>query len=95
MTHEMADPTPALDLVVDQVIRPRMEYLSELVAEMLGVPADDERVLRCVMSVQAQCHAVMKNPVSRTFVPDYDGDQAASMGWRRTSPSSRSAAFVR
>ena len=27
MQQEMADPTPALDLVIDQVIRPRIAYL--------------------------------------------------------------------
>ena len=36
MIHEMADPTPALDLVIDQVIRPRMRYLSELVGGRHG-----------------------------------------------------------
>ena len=29
MTQEMADPTPALDMVADQVIRPRLAYVSE------------------------------------------------------------------
>jgi len=77
MAHEMADPTPALDMVVDQVIRPRVAYMSELVGEMLGLPVADDRVLRCVVSIQSQCHAVMKNPVSRKFLPDYDANPAA------------------
>src|SRR4029077_8647614 len=63
MAHEIADPTPALDLVIDQVIRPRMAYLSDLVADILRLPAEDQHVLQCVVSVQAQCHAVMTNPV--------------------------------
>jgi AcrR family transcriptional regulator len=70
MTQEMADPTPALDLVIDQVIRPRMTYLTEVIAEMLRVPPGDERVWRCVMSVQAQCLATMKNPVAEKFLPE-------------------------
>jgi len=70
MTEEMADPTPALDLVIDQVIRPRMNYLMEVIAEMLHVPPDDERVLRCVMSVQAQCFASMKSAVADRFMPE-------------------------
>jgi AcrR family transcriptional regulator len=78
MAHEIADPTPALDLVIDQVIRPRMAYLSELVADILGLPADDQRVVRCVLSVQSQCHAVMTSAVSRRFMPDFNGDSTAT-----------------
>jgi AcrR family transcriptional regulator len=77
MAHEIADPTPALDLVIDQVIRPRIAYLSELVADMLQVPADHEHVLRCVVSVQSQCHAVMTSAVSRRFMPDFTNDLTA------------------
>ena len=58
MMREMADPTPALDLVAEQVIRPRLEYVASIVAEILGSAADDEVVRRCVLSVQAQIHAV-------------------------------------
>lgn len=70
MAQEMADPTPALDLVADQVIRPRLAYVGELVSEILGRPADDEQVQRSVLSVQAQCHMAMANPISRRLVPD-------------------------
>ncbi len=48
MMHELADPTPALDQVISAVIRPRMEYLGELVGTMLALPPSDERVVRCV-----------------------------------------------
>jgi TetR/AcrR family transcriptional regulator, regulator of cefoperazone and chloramphenicol sensitivity len=77
MAHEIADPTPALDLVIEQVIRPRMAYLSDIVADILMVPPEDEHVFRCVMSVQSQCHAMMKSPVSRRFMPNFNGDAAA------------------
>ena len=77
MAHEIADPTPALDLVVEQVIRPRMAYLSDLVADILRLSSDDERVMRCVLSVQSQCHAVMTSAVSRPFMPDFNGDSTA------------------
>jgi TetR/AcrR family transcriptional regulator, regulator of cefoperazone and chloramphenicol sensitivity len=77
MAHEIADPTPALELVIEQVIRPRMAYLSNLVADILRLPADDDHVLRCVVSVQSQCHAVMTSAVSRRFMPNFSGDPAA------------------
>src|SRR4051812_23822233 len=35
MAQEMIDPTPALDVVADQVIRPRLAYVGELLAELL------------------------------------------------------------
>src|SRR5207253_9605206 len=40
INRELADPTPALDILVDQVVKPRMEYLSGLVAELLRCSAD-------------------------------------------------------
>jgi len=65
MLREMSDPTPALDLVIDQVIRPRMAYLCGIVAELLGCAVDDARVLRCAMSVHVQCLALVDNPGAR------------------------------
>jgi len=70
MVHEMADPTPALDMVFEQVIQPRVAYVKGLVAEILGTSIDDPRVLRSAMSVQSQFHFVMSNPVTRRFMPD-------------------------
>jgi TetR/AcrR family transcriptional regulator, regulator of cefoperazone and chloramphenicol sensitivity len=64
MMRELADPTPALDLVVDEVIRPRMAYLTKVIATLVRKPAGDERVGRCVASVNAQCLAVLRNEVS-------------------------------
>jgi AcrR family transcriptional regulator len=54
MTHEMVDPTPALDLMIDEVIRPRLDYLSRIVADLLHCPVADPRVLRCANSISAQ-----------------------------------------
>ena len=65
MLREMSDPTPALDMVIDQVIRPRMAYLCGIVAELLDCEMDDERVLRCALSVHVQCLALVDNPGAR------------------------------
>jgi AcrR family transcriptional regulator len=70
MSHEMADPTPALDLVADQVIRPRLAYLAEIVAELLGRSQDDEQVRQSVLSVQVQCHMARATPIARRFLPN-------------------------
>ena len=77
MTHEMAEPTDVLEHVVREVIEPRIGYMGELVADILDVPTTDERVLRCVLSVQSQFHAAMANPVSKRLVPGFTGDPAA------------------
>lgn len=69
MLREMAEPTPALDLVAERVIRPRLEYLASIVAEILRRPAEDDLVRRCVVSIQAQIHAAMPNTLGR-LLPD-------------------------
>lgn len=71
--HEMHDPTPAFDALVEQGVRPRLDYLSGLVAEILDCPVSDPRVLRCVASVQAQSLAYLPNAIASrlglTFTP--------------------------
>ena len=74
MLREMADPTPAIDLVFEQVIRPRVAYLSEIVAEVLDLDAGDVQVLRSVMSIQSQCHAAMPNPLSKRLMRNLAAD---------------------
>jgi AcrR family transcriptional regulator len=77
MTHEMADPTDALDHIVHEVIQPRIDYMRQQVGDMLGLPAGDDRVLRCVLSVQSQFHVAVAHPVSKRLVPGVSSDPAA------------------
>lgn len=81
MMHEMADPTPALDLVIEQVLRPRHAYLGELVGEMLSLPVYDPRVNRAVSSVQSQFHVLMMNPVAKKLSPEFKTDPPALEAW--------------
>jgi AcrR family transcriptional regulator len=64
ITRELNDPTPALDVLVEQGVRPRVEYLAGVVAAMLGCERRDPRVLRCVASVQSQVVAYFPNPIA-------------------------------
>ena len=73
-SHEMAEPTAALEYVVQEVIVPRITYMRTLIGDMLGLPPEDEQVLRCVLSVQSQFHAAMANPVSKRLVPGFASD---------------------
>ena len=63
MMREIADPSPALDMVAERVLKPRMEYLYGTIGELMGLPADDPRVVRCALSVQSQFHALVWSEV--------------------------------
>ena len=63
INREVADPTPALDTLVEQGLRPRLEYLAGIVAEILACPASDPRVMRSVVSVQAQSVAYLPSAI--------------------------------
>ena len=54
ITREMSEPTPALDVLIEQGVRPRFEYLSGVVAAILQCDRSDPRVVRSVVSVQSQ-----------------------------------------
>jgi len=64
MQRELQDPTPALDDLVDAVVRPRLDYLSAVVARMLDCDPKDQIVMRCVAATQAQAVAYMPNPIA-------------------------------
>ncbi len=69
MMRELSDPTPALDLVVAEVLRPRLAYLAAVVAELIGCDEDDPRVMRATFSVHAQCVGLMGHPIARRVNP--------------------------
>ena len=69
MAQEFNDPTPALDLVVKHVVKPRMAYLGGVIAKLLGCRATDARVEHCVMSVQAQCLVLLNEKITSRFQP--------------------------
>jgi AcrR family transcriptional regulator len=64
MMQEMREPTPGLDLVIDEVIAPRFAYLRSVVARLLGCADDDPRVSACAASVQSQMMVVMRSPIA-------------------------------
>jgi len=64
MAREMTDPTPVLDIIVAESIKPRMDYLAEIVAELVGGRRDDPRVMRIVGSIQGQCLVQKPNAVA-------------------------------
>jgi AcrR family transcriptional regulator len=59
MLREMSDPTPALAMVAEEVLKPRMTYLSCAIAELLHCSPDDPRALRCALSVTCQFNSML------------------------------------
>lgn len=55
MAREMERPTDVLDQVMQQVFKPRIEYLCGVIGAIMKLPAADPRVMRCVTSLQVQC----------------------------------------
>ena len=64
VNREIADPTPAFDTLVEQGVRPRLDDLSAIVADIIGCPVADERVSRCVASVHAQWVLFVPHPIA-------------------------------
>src|SRR5207244_4687060 len=55
MAREMSEPTPGLDVIVQEKIRGTYRRVEALVRELLGPRASDDEVRACVLSVQGQC----------------------------------------
>jgi len=51
-------------VIIEQGVLPRMEYLSEMIAELLGCEMTDPRVGRSVASVWTQSAAYVANPIA-------------------------------
>jgi len=63
--RELDDPTPALDALIEQGVRPRVEYLASLVSAMTGGKPTDPLTLRCVGSIMSQTLIyVRRNPIA-------------------------------
>lgn len=55
LAQELANPSPALDRLVEAVSRPQFALMAALVAEILGPGHGPEVIRRCTLSVLGQC----------------------------------------
>lgn len=76
MARELAEPTRALDVVVEQMIRPEAELLMSIIRDVLGHDATPQRVWQCAASIIGQClfyhHArsvMMRLNPEQTYTP--------------------------
>jgi AcrR family transcriptional regulator len=80
MLQEVSSPTPAFDMVLDDVLKPRIAYVRNAIAGIIGCRGDDSRVAMCVMSVQAQLFALLNNPLAgRLEGPKLTPDRAKAI----------------
>jgi len=71
MAHEMAQPTPALTQVIDEVLRPRYNQLRGIIAQILNVSPDHATTRLHAHSVIGQViHYVHARPVIGVLWPD-------------------------
>ena len=72
VAKELADPSPFLNDLVEEFIRPTANVLLSVVKEMLGPEATDAQIGRCQISVIGQCfhYAVARPIVSRLAAVD-------------------------
>ena len=68
MAREMADPSPAFDLIIEKAIRPNSIRVAALVSELTGLAANDQRVGVCVGSIQTQISG-LSSPVAARMIP--------------------------
>ena len=59
MLRELSDPTPALDMVAEDVLKPRTTYLCGMISELAGCPPDSPLVTRCALSLQSQFNSIL------------------------------------
>ena len=77
MLREIADPTPALDVIAAKVIEPRLAYLRQVVAHLVGRQPTDDVVGWCVLNVQQCLAALPQSIAARTHgLPPVSGPEA-------------------
>jgi AcrR family transcriptional regulator len=55
MSREMAEPTVAMDMLVEEQVKPHFGFVRQVVVELLGPKAPEETVRLCAQSVVGQC----------------------------------------
>ena len=82
INREMADPTVLVSTLVEDGMRPRLEFLSRIVASLTGRAVDDAAVMMCVCSIHSQVVMFRPSPIateirSRFNLPPFTADLVA------------------
>ncbi len=69
--HELAKPTPAIDIVVNEAIGPLYRRMCSLVGSLLGLPPDHQKTRLCTQSIIGQIlFYAFARPVISRLSPD-------------------------
>ncbi len=55
LARELADPSPVLDTLVQDHIRPQATILGDIIGELIGPNSPRERIMRSAFSIMGQC----------------------------------------
>jgi AcrR family transcriptional regulator len=71
LAHELAQPSPALRQLIDEVARPICKRLLELIGGMIGLPPNDDNTRLCAKSVVGQVLAyILPGPLLTEIWPE-------------------------
>ncbi len=71
IAHEMAQPTAALQQLIEEEARPGFEGLKKIVSDIIGAPVTADRTVLCTNSVVGQClHYFHSRPVVAELWPE-------------------------
>jgi AcrR family transcriptional regulator len=71
LAHEIAEPTPAMTGIMNDVMRPLYSQLFEMVGTLIGLPAADEQTRLCAYSIMGQVVIyVLAGPFLARLWPD-------------------------
>jgi hypothetical protein len=74
MAREMANPTPMLQHLIDEIFRPKCAWLKDAIRELAGPRIDEEHLGYFAASVIGQCLFYRQNrPVIQALMPDLLG----------------------
>lgn len=81
MVREMANPTQALDELVERVSKPQFAQVAQAMAALVGPDFPAERLRLCVLSLFGQCIVYLfARPVIERLIPGvYDSDASIDM----------------
>lgn len=77
MIREITEPTPALDQLVENSIRPLFDLLSAIIVDVLGPQASQKQIRLCASSIVGQCmHFQVSRAVLQRLNPElrYDAE---------------------
>lgn len=76
IAREYFEPTEAIDILIDEIIRPMYMYLFGIVKGILGEDVDERTIRKCCESIVSQCNFFLHaKPIVLKMFPDVSFDR--------------------